>query len=368
MVSWYGPQGDQPTGGIFHYEQAQELNKYCNCAIYYPYDRYIDQPVTYGEEWGVKTYRSKYKLENKLRNRLNMYRAMKRIVKEFKPDIIHGNVATEAGRFAAILGLLFHIPVVISEHSSAEYSGVDCWPHHFYAWYSYGLSRYNTCVSDHLTERLSQIFPKYEFHTVYDGIKAPAPASAAVGENYKKEGYINISVVAGFYDQWIKGFHLILPALKRLKCDGEKVMLHVLGGGDWLEHYKNMATELGIDDIIIFYGNCSKQKVYDIVSQMDYSLSASHVESFGCSLAEAAMLGRPMVATRCGGPESIVDENSGILIAPDSEDELYDAMKRMNRMYTTYDQESISRRATEKFEIGRITKQYLDIYNEVLGI
>ena len=38
MPSWYfSYKRDNVTAGIFHYEQAIDLQKYCNIVVYYPY-------------------------------------------------------------------------------------------------------------------------------------------------------------------------------------------------------------------------------------------------------------------------------------------------------------------------------------------
>lgn len=365
MVSWYGPQGPNPTGGIFHYEQAKELNKYCNCAIYYPYDRNITDNVVSDVEWGIKTYRSKYSLEKKVRNRICMFQAMKRIVKEFNPDIIHGNVATEAGRFAVILGKIFGIPVIISEHSSTDYSGVREFPHHFYANYVYGLSKFNTCVSDYLKEQLSEIFPKYEFHVVYNAISLNDNRES--DNEYKVAGKVNLCCVAGFYDETIKGIQFLLPAFKKLIDDGEDVFLHLVGGGDYLSHYIELAKELGIYDATKFYDAVPRMTALDIIESSDFIVSASLVESFGCFIAEGVMLGKPAVGTRCGGPQSIIDDENGILVEKGSTEALYSALKEMVHSYHNYDRENISRKAADKFSIENITKQYIDIYKQVLN-
>ena len=89
LVSWYASKGKIGAGN-FHYEQAKDLNRFCNCAIYYPYDRFITQGYECGTENGIMVFRSKYALKNKIRNRIYMFQAMRRIVKNFQPDIIHG--------------------------------------------------------------------------------------------------------------------------------------------------------------------------------------------------------------------------------------------------------------------------------------
>lgn len=363
MVSWYGPQGETLQAGGFHYEMAKELIKYCNCAIYYPYDRNIQEPYTSGIEWGIQTYRSQYELRRKFRNRRYMYLAMNKIVHEFHPDIIHGQVATEAGRFAVVLGHLFRIPVIISEHSAVDVSGVREFPHYYYARYAYGHSCYNTCVSDQLTSDLSELFPKYEFHTVYNGIIKPEVKKSA--SLYREKNFVNIVMIAEMYDRYIKGIQFVLPVLQRLVQSGYPVMLHLIGGGEYLEEYKAVADDLKINTHCVFYGACSKQKVYDILSEMDFFVCASIFESFSCATAEAMICGKPVVATKCGGPNSFVTKETGILVEKESEQALYNGILDMIKDFRKYSPEAISAYACDKFLIENIGRQYMQIYENV---
>jgi glycosyltransferase involved in cell wall biosynthesis len=364
MVSWYGPQGKVLTGGNFHYDLAVELSKYCNCAIYYPYDRNISDWYSKKNEWGILTYRSKYALKNKIRNRVYMLCTMKKIVKEFKPDIIHGQVATEAGRFAVMLGRIFNIPVMITEHSAVEASGVKEFPHYWYAKNVYKYSSYNACVSDSLANNLKNIFPMYEFHTVYNGVKS-IPISDERSK-YRRDGYVNIVMVAGLYDRYIKGLQFSLPAIKRLINEGKNIVFHFVGDGEYLQEYKQMAQKLGIDNNCIFYGFCEKSKVYEIVSDMDFYLCASIFESFSCATVEALMLGKPVVATKCGGPESIVNNDNGILVDTGSEQSIYDGIACMIEIYDNYCSDRIKKEAFEKFSVENIAKQYITIYSNII--
>lgn len=364
MVSWFGAKDGSYTGGSFHYEQAESLNRYCNCAIYYPYDRSLTETVWGEEERGILTYRSKYKLQNKLRNRLYMILSMKRIVKEFKPDIIHGNVATEAGRFAVMLGKIFHIPVMITEHSAVEASGVTSFPHYYYAKHVYGKSRYNACVSDDLKNKLQNIFPQYEFHTVYNGIREIEVK--AVKESVRKENCVNIGMVAGFYSREIKGVQFVLPAIKRMKEEGYRVFLHFMGGGEYLQEYIELAGQMGLQDSCFFYGRCDKDKLFTIESEMDFVISASLFESFGCAIAEGTMLGKPVVATKSGGVESIVNKDNGILVEKGSEEEVYRGLVEMYHRYEEYNPEIIAKQARERFSVDSISKKYMEIYKDII--
>lgn len=362
VVSWFAEKGKDGEG-CFHYEQALYLNKYCSCAIYYPYDRYITNNYEGGVERNILTFRSKYALSKKIRNRVCMFQAMKYIVEEFKPDIIHGQVATEAGRFAIMMGMMFHIPVMITEHSAIEASNVRNFPHYYYAKFVYGRSKYNACVSDAVREGLNEIFPQYEFHTIYNGIDMPEQIE--MHTDVREQNCVNIGLVAGFYSREIKGVQYVLPALQKMVRQGYKVHLHVVGGGAYLQEYKDMAGNLGIDAHCTFYGECEKQRVYEIDLAMDYLISASLFESFGCAIAEAVMLGKPVVATKSGGVESIVNEGNGILVEKRNQQALYEGLCWMYEHFVEYDAEKIKVEARNKFAIKNITEKYMRIYKEI---
>ncbi len=364
MVSWYTPSEEEIQGGIFHYEQAKALQDYCDVSIYWPYDRTIKPHYTHTEDWGIDTYRSQYHLKHKIRNRLYMLQAMRNIKKTFRPDLIHAHVATEAGRFAAALGKLFHIPVMITEHSAPEGSEVDHFPHYYYAKFAYGSSRYNACVSDYLRQYLQKLFPKFVFHTVYNGITAWDYSNEAA--KIKKDNRIDCAIVANFYDEKIKGHHLLLPAIARIRKEGINVYLHLVGSGEYQEHYRNCARDLEIEEYCIFYGHCDKVRVGQILSGMDFLVSASLFESFGCTIAEAMMIGLPVVATRCGGPESIVNEENGVLVEKNSEDALYEGIKSMCAGHEKYSRDAIQRYAREKFSVDSIARQYMVIYGDIV--
>ena len=88
------------------------------------------------------------------------------MLRDFNPDLIHAQVSTEVGRFAILLGALYHIPVIVTEHSTVEASGITRFPCNWYAKFVFKFSKCNICVSDNLAERLSDIFPQFEFRTI----------------------------------------------------------------------------------------------------------------------------------------------------------------------------------------------------------
>ena len=84
----------------------------------------------------------------------------------------------------------------------------------------------------------------------------------------------------------------------------------------WL---KTRAIALGVDHSVVFSGPTSN--VVDEMRGADVVLNFSRAESYSQTCVEAGHLGRPVVATRCGGPEEvIVDGETGYLVALDDID------------------------------------------------
>ena len=147
---------------------------------------------------------------------------------------------------------------------------------------------------------------------------------------------------------------------------GHDVVLHICGGGEYLEFYKGLSKSIGIDDKCIFYGQCNREKVYSIVSQMDYCVSASIFESAGMFVQEGMLLGKPILVTKSGGANSLTTEDTAIVVDRNSEKALVDGIIQMNEKYSLFDTQKIKDYARENYEISNVTKRYIKIYDKVI--
>lgn len=366
MPSWYKGYTDQNvTTGIFHYEQAVDLQKYCNIVLYYPFDQTINEEWIVHEERGILTYRSKFRRKERLRNRVRIFKTFKKIMDAFHPDIIFAHVANEVGKYAAFLGGFYHIPLVLMEHSSTEVSLADK-TGYFLSKYVYERCDYIACCSENLRNNLQEFFPKLQFHVVYNGIQ-PASIIQTPETNYRIDKKVNIIIVGLFYSLEIKGYQFLLPAMKNILDDGFQAVLHIVGEGEYRAHFMEMARELGIDEACIFYGDCSREKVYTLVSQMDFFVSSSIVECSGVSVQEAMLLGKPVLVTKSGGANSLVTEDTAIVVDKGSTQALTEGLKEMIHRYQDFDAGKIKEYAENKFEIGHISRQYVQIFHDVLA-
>lgn len=366
MPSWYTQYTDTIyTGGIFHYEQAVDLQKYCNVAVYYPFDQTIEEDMIKHIDRGVLTYRSQFHREERIRNRIRIYKSFQKIKEEFKPDIIFAHVANEVGKYAAVLSKFHHIPLVLMEHSSTEVSLAGK-VGYFLSKFVYERCDYIACCSENLKNNLLEFFPKLKFDVVYNGIQ-PVTILPDKIQNYRVNNVTNIVIVGAFYSLDIKGYQFLLPAMHKILDKGYKAVLHIVGEGVYKEHFMQMAKELGIEKDCIFYGDCSREKVYEIVSQMDFFVSASILECSGVSVQEAMLLGKPILVTKSGGANSLVTEDTAIVVDKGSAQALADGLEEMIQKYKNFDTEKIKEYAENKFEISHISKQYMQIFQNLVS-
>ena len=103
VVNWYTPISENILrNGVFHYEQCMALQQYCNIRLYWPLDP-IAEGLSSKVENGLFIYRSGGNLSKKIKWIKDTIKYLTEICKEYKPDIIHANVAYPAGLVCALI-------------------------------------------------------------------------------------------------------------------------------------------------------------------------------------------------------------------------------------------------------------------------
>ena len=75
-------------------------------------------------------------------------------------------------------------------------------------------------------------------------------------------------------------------------------------------------------------------------------------------------MGLPAIATRCGGPESFMNDDCGIMVDVDDVDELVSAMNRMEEHIDDYSPLAIREYVRSRFSGEVIAKQLESIFEE----
>lgn len=156
-------------------------------------------------------------------------------------------------------------------------------------------------------------------------------------DSYKRSRKTNFSgkiLFVGKLDkthEW-KGLRYLLEAMPTVLNSYPEAALEVVGGGDYIERYKQLAEELNIKKNVTFVGSVPNTEVGNYYSRNDIFVlpSYSDAESLGLVLLEALTYGLPIVATKVGGiPYTIVDGKNGLLAEPHNSDSLSEQLIKL---------------------------------------
>lgn len=156
-----------------------------------------------------------------------------------------------------------------------------------------------------------------------DDIRAQAAAHPAFA---LPEGKFNIVCIGRFTPQ--KGFDRLLDAVHHIRRKGiNGFAVTILGDGYERPMLEQKIREYGLEDQVRLGGYV--ENPYAILRQADLFLLSSRDESFSLAVAEAMVLGIPVMSTRCTGPvELLKDGEAGLLVANSTEG-ILDGLERV---------------------------------------
>lgn len=381
IPSWY-PVTPVDPGGSFFREQAQALVRNgCRVGVIYPQHRSLRQWTSafigkYGisEESDVGLTTLRYHGMNWfprfpifggrywVRHAEKLY--IDYIKKYGKPDLIHAHSLLHAGRAALHISRLSGVPFVVTEHSSAFTRGLVIGKQLRNAAKAvHGASRL-IAVSEDFCNVLGRVFPEsagqwmYVPNVVHERF-LEAPLRVRRDNPFT---FLHVSTlepgkaVGNLIDAYAAAF-------------GMDINTHMVIGGHGVERdeLENRVKRHGIDKCVSFVGALSRDGVLKQMQECDAFVLSSKAETFGVVLIEALALGKPVVATRCGGPESIIREEDGILVPVDDVPKLGDGMKEIRRQYGNYRPIELRRSCANRFSEKAVTRQLIDIYRQVLA-
>lgn len=157
--------------------------------------------------------------------------------------------------------------------------------------------------------------------------------------------------VFGAWTRWrhFKRIDILLDAFKMLSESNDEALLFI--GGPIEDGFDDISlqewiAENGLDVRIWIYGETDRDHIHRFAHYVDSVVVPSDFETFALPALEGQAAGKPVVATRCGGPESIVTSDAlGRVVVKDDAEALADAMMEVMRNREGFDSEEIVRSA-----------------------
>ena len=116
---------------------------------------------------------------------------------------------------------------------------------------------------------------------------------------------------------YVKGVHVLLEAFAGL--EEKNVEMHLIGGaGNKGEkrYMRKLMKRYASDRRIVWHGKVAPTAVYETIKDFHTSSSSAYLESFGLNIAESLAMGKPVLATRCGGAEMQIEDGVNGWLVP----------------------------------------------------
>jgi len=376
IISSIYPSENHPSKGIFIHEQALALKKGGHqvgaLVSNYPHPKRIvkgkfsfQESIRFYELDGIPVMNFFFLpipfIHKPFTKIISSFYLRKYIKKYGKPDIIHAHFVFFGGVIAKLLNEITGIPFVVTAHSSRHFKEIK-------SKYKFNEMRLVfksadqvIAVSKFLRKRLGTLYK-------IDQIKViPNTVNSDFFTPSKKKHDKNRFIFTCIGNMSInKGFDKLLSAFSSFSKT-ENVYLNIIGDGPERNNLEQLAKELGIEKRVIFYGLLNRTRILDVLQQSDVLVSSSNLETFGVTLIEALACGIPVIATRSGGPEEIVNETNGILVINQDVYALTAGLKEIYKDYQRFDPEIIRSECINKYGYGKISDQLTKVYKKVIS-
>ncbi len=236
-----------------------------------------------------------------------LLKPVKKLIKSFKPDILHAYYASSYGFIGALSRFK---PFVISVWGS------DVFEFPKLGFLQKKILKYNLKAANTIfatSEALAaetKLYTNTSIHILPFGINLEK--FFPVDQNYE---FFTIGTVKGMRDIYgitdlIKSFALAQNLAPEIPW---KLLL--VGDGPNIDEYKNLVKSLNIDDKTQFTGYVNHNETPYYYNQMNVFVALSRSESFGVAVLEAQACGVPVIVSNVGGlPEVVDDQNTGFII------------------------------------------------------
>lgn len=373
IPSWY-PNSSNPVWGNYFIKQAEALNDYADVSFlninrvgikefselfklkkqdgfndkkysFKFYQKSILNVRTINLDWSYKRYQKA------------AYKAYKKLEKIIgKPDIILVESILPAGLAALYISQKENIPYIIHHHSYDVLNKKE------YVEYDKPIIEQASCcmaVNDEIKKRVEELGKKCVIMPNYIDTKR-----FKINKKLNKK-FILINI-CNFYK--VKALEILLQALNKVVYEDniKDIKLNIIGTGDYEAYYKDVCSNLKLNKYVNFMGYVNNNEIPKLISESDVLCVSSRKETFCIPILEAFASGKPVISTKCGGPNKLINNDRGVKVSIDDVEEYRKAIINMKKNYKNYNSEEIKEYAYNNFDKEIICNKIINICKKVI--
>ncbi|HLK60949.1 MAG TPA: glycosyltransferase family 4 protein [Chthonomonadaceae bacterium] len=212
--------------------------------------------------------------------------------------------------------------------------------------------------------------PDSKIKVVHNGITPPDTSLLASPEQVRQELGCERGtplVVSAARLEREKDLNTLIEAMHTVRASCPSAVCIIAGMGTQEPKLRDQVRRLGLEKTVLLLG--FRQDVHALMQAADVFVLPSLAEPFGLVLLEAMALGRPVIATRAGGPVEIVgDGETGLLVPPSDATALSEAILQLlmdPEIAQTMGQNG-KLRFHERFTVEHMARKMREIYTRIL--
>ncbi len=291
---------------------------------------------------------------------------LKKVIKSFKPDIVHAHYASSYGLLGALSG--FH-PLITSVWGSDVYEfPKKSFLHKL-------LFKRNLKKADCVLSTSQSMTTEIAKYTASKVEVTPFGIDIDVFKPMKvkslfNEGDIIVGTIKSL--EPIYGIQYLIEAFDILchKHTDLPLKLLIVGGGSQETNLKQLCAMSGLKDKVIFTGPVDFKEVPAYHNMLDVYVALSESESFGVAVLEASACGKPVVVSNVSGLTEIVENGTtGIIVPRRNAKVAATAIEKLikDKEYALKMGENGRKRVEELYNWSNNINDIVQIYNTVLN-
>ena len=273
------------------------------------------------------------------------------------PDVVHAHMIHYASP-AMVLKKKYRLPVVITEHWSQMKE--ERTPRRILNDTSaYTQADQTICVSDALAESVRKKchVDSIVIHNMVSDLFFDSPKIK------HQDGAFELVAIGSLCS--VKRFDLLVEAFYRCRFP-DHVTLQIVGDGKERPLIESKIKQYHLEQQVRLVGLKTPEEVNELLGHSDCLVLSSRSETFAIVLIEAMAKGLPVIATRCGGPDTFVRPEDGLLVPNEDAEALAGAMTYMKEHYQEYNAEEIRRHCHDHFSQDVIAEKIIEVYQQVI--